>query len=96
MVTALAALIYAWMGRPAEAARWADAVDRWDQDNPVRPDRGAIGAWAALVQAFTCRHGIAQMRGPRRHRRQAVLRSARRRAHRRQHQRSAGDVERGL
>jgi LuxR family maltose regulon positive regulatory protein len=61
MVTALAALIYAWMGRPAEAARWADAVDRWDQGNPVRLDRGAIGAWAALVQAFTCRHGIAQM-----------------------------------
>jgi LuxR family maltose regulon positive regulatory protein len=62
MVTALAALIYAWMGRPAEAARWAGAVDRWDQGNPVRPDRGAIGAWAALVRAFACQHGIAQMR----------------------------------
>ncbi|MGA8465853.1 MAG: LuxR C-terminal-related transcriptional regulator, partial [Trebonia sp.] len=62
MVTALAALIYAWMGRPAEAARWASAVDRWDQENPVRPDRGAIGAWAALVRAFACQHGIAQMR----------------------------------
>jgi LuxR family transcriptional regulator, maltose regulon positive regulatory protein len=62
MVTVLAALIYAWMGRPAAAARWADAVDGWDQDNPVRPDRGAIGAWAALVRAFTCRHGIVQMR----------------------------------
>jgi LuxR family maltose regulon positive regulatory protein len=62
MVTALAALIYAWMGRPAEAARWAGAVDRWDQGNPVRPDRDAIGAWAALVRAFTCQHGIAQMR----------------------------------
>ena len=62
MVTALAALIYAWMGRPAEAARWAGAVDRWDQGNPVRPDRGAIEAWAALVRAFACQHGIAQMR----------------------------------
>jgi LuxR family maltose regulon positive regulatory protein len=62
MVTALAALIYAWMGRPAEAARWAGAVDRWDQENPVRPDRGAIGAWAALVRAFACQHGITQMR----------------------------------
>ncbi|MGH3267588.1 MAG: LuxR C-terminal-related transcriptional regulator, partial [Trebonia sp.] len=62
MVTVLAALIYAWMGRPAEAVRWADAVDRWDQENPVRPDRGAIGAWVALVRAFTCRRGIAQMR----------------------------------
>ena len=61
MVTALAALIYAWMGRPAEAARWASAVDRWDQENPVRPDRGAIGAWAALVRAFACQHGVAQM-----------------------------------
>jgi LuxR family maltose regulon positive regulatory protein len=62
MVTALAALIYGWMGRPAEAVRWADAVDRWDQEHPVRTDRGAIGAWVALVRAFTCRHGIAQMR----------------------------------
>ena len=62
MVTALAALIYAWMGRPGEAARWAGAVDRWDQGNPVQQDRGAIGAWGALAQAFTCRHGIAQMR----------------------------------
>jgi LuxR family transcriptional regulator, maltose regulon positive regulatory protein len=61
MVMALAALIYAWLGRSAEAERWIDAVDRWQDRNIVPPDDTAVMAWAALDQAFMCRWGIAQM-----------------------------------
>jgi LuxR family maltose regulon positive regulatory protein len=61
MVMVLAALIYAWLGRPAEAERWIDAVDRWQDWNAFRPGHTAVRAWAALDQAFMCRRGIAQM-----------------------------------
>jgi LuxR family maltose regulon positive regulatory protein len=61
MVTVLAALIYAWMGRPAEADRWADVADRWWDGTATKPDDPAVMAWAALVRVFMCRHGIAQM-----------------------------------
>jgi LuxR family maltose regulon positive regulatory protein len=61
MITALAALIYAWMGRPAEADRWADAVDRWQDGAAAQPDDQAVKAWAALGRAFMCRHGIRRM-----------------------------------
>jgi LuxR family maltose regulon positive regulatory protein len=61
MVTALAALIYAWMGRPAEADRWADAVDQWQDGAAAQPDDPAVQAWAALGRAFVCRHGIKRM-----------------------------------
>jgi LuxR family maltose regulon positive regulatory protein len=59
MVTVLAALVFAWMGRPAEADRWANAAERWRGRAGSRP--GAAGAWAALLRAFLCRHGTAQM-----------------------------------
>jgi LuxR family maltose regulon positive regulatory protein len=61
MITALAALIYAWMGRPAEADRWADAVDRWQDGAAAQPHDPAVKAWAALGRAFVCRHGIRRM-----------------------------------
>src|SRR5579863_5294725 len=61
MVMALAALIYAWMGRPAEADRWADAVDQWQDGAAAQPDDPAVQAWAALGRAFVCRHGIKRM-----------------------------------
>jgi LuxR family maltose regulon positive regulatory protein len=60
-VAALAALIYAWMGRPTEADRWADVEDRWWDRHEDRRDDPAVGAWVALGRAFMCRHGIAQM-----------------------------------
>ena len=60
MVTVLAALIYAWMGWPAEAERWADVVDGWqDRDRAHDP---AVAGWAALLRAFMCRRGVGQMR----------------------------------
>ena len=61
MVTVLAALIYAWLGRSAEAERLAGVMDRWQDGSTARPDDPAVGAWAAAVQAFMCRHGVTQM-----------------------------------
>ena len=49
-------------GRPAEAERWADVVDRWQSGDAARPDDPAAEAWAALLRACLCRHGVEQMR----------------------------------
>jgi LuxR family maltose regulon positive regulatory protein len=62
MTAVLAALFSAPMGRSAEAERWADAVDRWQYGDPARPDDHSVEAWAALMRALLCRHGIEQMR----------------------------------
>jgi LuxR family maltose regulon positive regulatory protein len=61
MVTVLAALIYAWMGRPREADRWADRADAWHYRDAGRPDDPAVAGWAALLRAFMCRRGVEQM-----------------------------------
>jgi LuxR family transcriptional regulator, maltose regulon positive regulatory protein len=61
-VAALGALIFSWTGRPAEADRWADVVERRPGQDPARPGDPAA-AWAALLGAFMCRHGVAQMQG---------------------------------
>jgi LuxR family maltose regulon positive regulatory protein len=61
MITALAALIYAWLGRSAEADRWADVLDQWQDGAAATPDDPAVKAWAALSRAFMCRHGIRRM-----------------------------------
>ena len=65
MVTVLAALTYGWLGRAAEAERLAGVMDRWQDEkqdeNAGGFDDPAVGAWAAAVQAFMCRHGISQM-----------------------------------
>ena len=62
MTAVLAALFSAPMGRPDEAERWADAVDRWQYGDPARPDDPSVEAWAALMRALLCRHGVEQMR----------------------------------
>jgi LuxR family maltose regulon positive regulatory protein len=62
MAAVLASLFAALMGRPVEAERWADAVDRWQYGDPARPDDPAAEAWAALLRAILCRHGAEQMR----------------------------------
>ena len=60
MLAALAAFISALLGRPVEAQRWAQAMDRWrDVANAVDP---AAEAWAAFVQGLLCRDGVEQMR----------------------------------
>jgi len=62
MTAVLAALFSAPMGRPVETERWADAVDRWQYGDPARPDDPSVEAWAALMRALLCRHGVEQMR----------------------------------
>ena len=62
MTAVLAALFSALMGRPVEAERWADAVDRWRYGDPARPDDPTVEAWAALLRAMLCRRGVEQMR----------------------------------
>jgi LuxR family maltose regulon positive regulatory protein len=62
MTAVLASLFSAPMGRPVEAERWADAVDRWQYGDPARPEDSSVEAWAALMRALLCRHGAEQMR----------------------------------
>ena len=62
MLALQAAFVAATAGRPAEAERWADAVDRWQFGDAARPGDPATEAWAAVLQASMCRRGVGQMR----------------------------------
>jgi LuxR family transcriptional regulator, maltose regulon positive regulatory protein len=62
MVAVLASLLSALTGRPVEAERWADAVDRWQYGDPARSDDPSTEAWAAVLRAFLCRSGADRMR----------------------------------
>ena len=62
MAAVLAALFCALTGRPVEAERWADAVDRWQYGDPARPGDPSTEAWAAVMRTFLCRRGVEQMR----------------------------------
>ena len=62
MVALWAAFVAASIGRPAEADRWADAVDRWQHGAPAGADDPSAEAWAALLRAALCRRGVEQMR----------------------------------
>jgi len=61
-VAVLASLLGALTGRPVDAERWADAVDRWQYGDANRPDDPTAEAWAALLRAILCRRGAEQMR----------------------------------
>ena len=62
VIAAQASIVAAVTGRPVEAERWADAVDRWQDQDPARPADPVAEAWAAEVRAVLCRRGIEQMR----------------------------------
>jgi LuxR family transcriptional regulator, maltose regulon positive regulatory protein len=62
MAAVAAALTATQTGRSAEAERWADAVDRWQYGNADRASDPIAEAWAALLRALMCRHGIERMR----------------------------------
>jgi LuxR family maltose regulon positive regulatory protein len=62
MAAVLAALFCALTGRPVEAERWADVVDRWQYGDPARPGDPSTEAWAAVMRTFLCRRGAGQMR----------------------------------
>ena len=61
MVAVWASILSAAMARPAEAERWADALDRWQYGDAAQPADPAAEAWAAVVRAGLCRHGAKQM-----------------------------------
>jgi len=62
IVAVLAAFLSALTARPADAERWADAVDRLQYGDPATPIDPAAQAWAALIRAVLCRHGADRMR----------------------------------
>jgi LuxR family maltose regulon positive regulatory protein len=49
-------------GQPAQAERWADAVDRWQHQDPRPPTDAYTQAMAAMLRALLCRRGPEQMR----------------------------------
>src|SRR5262249_4402753 len=57
-----AATLFQTAGPPGEAERWADVVDRWQHEAAAWAGDPATEAWAALLQASLCRHGVEQMR----------------------------------
>ena len=78
MAAVWASITAAQVGRPAEAERRADALDRWQYGDPSRPDDPAAEAWAAILRAAPVpRRGQADARGRRRGRAEV-----RRRGHR--------------
>ena len=62
LAAVFASLTAGAIGRPDEAERWADAVDRWQYQNAAQPADPAAEAWAALLRAWMCRRGMDQMR----------------------------------
>ena len=62
MCAVVASILCANTGRPVEAERWADAVDRWQYADATRPEDLAVEGWAAALRAFLCRHGVERMR----------------------------------
>ena len=62
MVAVWAVMFFGLTGRPADADRWADAVDRWQAEGAGRPADPFAEAWAVLIRAAHCRGGAGQMR----------------------------------
>jgi LuxR family maltose regulon positive regulatory protein len=62
IAAAYAAVFAATSGRPAEAERWADAVDRWLDQDTARPADPAAEAQASWMRYTLCRDGVEQMR----------------------------------
>ena len=62
MAAVMASLLAALTARPADAERWADAVDRWQYADTARPADPPAEAWAAVLRAMLCRRGVEQMR----------------------------------
>jgi LuxR family transcriptional regulator, maltose regulon positive regulatory protein len=56
-----ASLLAMSTGRPAEAMRWAEVVDRWQYGNATRAADPYAEALAAELRALLCRHGVEQM-----------------------------------
>ena len=57
----MAGLLSAVTGRAAEAERWAEAADHWQYGEASGTEDPAAEAWAALLRASLCQHGVKQM-----------------------------------
>jgi LuxR family transcriptional regulator, maltose regulon positive regulatory protein len=62
MVAVWASTLAAQTGRPVEAERWADVVDRWVNGHMAQTVDPSLEAWAAVIRALLCRRGVEQMR----------------------------------
>jgi LuxR family transcriptional regulator, maltose regulon positive regulatory protein len=62
MLAVQASVVAADTGRPAEAERWADLVDRWQFGDRTGPLDLSVVACAAVARAAMCRSGVEQMR----------------------------------
>ena len=62
MVAVWAAILAARTGRPVEAERWADAVERGPHGTQAQPESPSTAAWAAVLPPLLCRSGVEQMR----------------------------------
>ena len=62
MAAVLAGLFFALTGRPVGAERWADVVDGWQYGDATPRVAPYAEAYAAILRALMCRHGIEQMR----------------------------------
>jgi LuxR family transcriptional regulator, maltose regulon positive regulatory protein len=62
ILAVLAAFVAATAGRPVEAERWADVVDRWQYQDVAGPHDLSAEAWAAVLRVSMCRGGVEQMR----------------------------------
>ena len=60
-IAAHGSLIFALLGQPAEAERWAAAAERASSTG-ILPDGSTIEATLAYLRAILCRSGIAEMR----------------------------------
>jgi len=62
MVAVLGTVLATVTGQPVEAERWADAFERWQDQQADEPADAFTAAWATAFRAVMCRHGIEQMR----------------------------------
>ena len=61
MAAVLAALFFALTGRPVEAERWADVVNRWQHGEGAQGSAPYAEAHAAILRALMCRGGLEQI-----------------------------------
>jgi LuxR family maltose regulon positive regulatory protein len=54
--------VHALRGRPADAERWAYAVETSEYEGAMPDGTASLAPCAALVRALLCRHGVEQMR----------------------------------
>src|SRR5499433_376624 len=57
-----ACLLAGATGQAAEAERWAEVIDRWQDQDAAQPADPYTTALAAMTKALMCRHGVEQMR----------------------------------